>query len=68
VSDRRNAGCGGQSGCRGALGLGDVHGRVVRAGGQQVKRAKKAVAAYSEEGGGIGRTWQLGTGVRIAHD
>jgi hypothetical protein len=33
VSGRRNAGCGGWSGRTGAPGLGDVRGRVVRAGG-----------------------------------
>jgi hypothetical protein len=33
VSGQRNAGCGGWSGRTGALGLGDVRGRVVRAGG-----------------------------------
>jgi hypothetical protein len=33
VSGQRNAGCGGWSGRTGAPGLGDVRGRVVRAGG-----------------------------------
>jgi hypothetical protein len=37
VSSRRNVGCGGRSGHRGALGLGDVRGRVVRAGGRLMK-------------------------------
>jgi hypothetical protein len=34
MSGRRNVGCGGWSGHRGALGLNDVHGWVVKAGGQ----------------------------------
>jgi hypothetical protein len=37
VSGQRNAGCGGRRGRRGALGLGDVRGRVVRAGGRLVE-------------------------------
>jgi hypothetical protein len=37
VSGQRNAGCGGRSGRRGALGLGDIRGRVVRAGGRPVE-------------------------------
>jgi hypothetical protein len=36
MSGRRNVGCGGWSGHRGALGLSDVHGWVVRAGGQSM--------------------------------
>jgi hypothetical protein len=37
VSGRRNTGCGGRSGHRRASGLGDVRGRVVRAGGWPVE-------------------------------
>jgi hypothetical protein len=37
VSGRRNVGCGGRSGHRGAPGLGDVRGWVVRAGGRPVE-------------------------------
>jgi hypothetical protein len=37
VSGRRNTGCVGRSGRRGAPGLSDVHGRVIRAGGWPVE-------------------------------
>jgi hypothetical protein len=65
MSSRRNAGCGGWSGRTGAPGLGDVHGRVVKAGGtaggkwhQWLPAVKKAAVVGGPGSSEQGSVWR----------